>query len=137
MRFAFHNHNYEFHKFEHDTGYDILLRETDPSLVYLEMDCYWMTQAGKDPLAMLKMLSGRIKMLHLKDRLPGFTPSQTLDDAAEHFTEVGTGTIQWRPILEAAQRSGVEHYFVEQDHTSGAALESIKVSYNNLRKILS
>jgi sugar phosphate isomerase/epimerase len=137
MRFAFHNHNYEFRKFDSDTGYDILLQETDPALVSLEMDCYWMTQAGNDPLAMLKKLGSRIKMLHLKDRLPGFATSQMLDDKAGHFTEVGAGTIHWRPILDAAQKLGVEHYFVEQDHTAGPALDSARMSYNNLRKILS
>lgn len=147
MRFAFHNHNYEFQNFPGSpaksgspaattTGYDFLLRETDPALVSLEMDCYWITQSGNDPLAMLHKLGRRVRMLHLKDRMPGFAASQWLDPSAEHFTEVGAGTIQWRAILEAAQKLGIEHYFVEQDATAGPPLDSIRISYQNLQTIL-
>ena len=72
MQFAFHNHDYEFRKFDGVTGYDILLKETDPKLVYLEMDCYWITQAGYDPVQMLNRLGRRVRMLHIKDRSRGF-----------------------------------------------------------------
>src|ERR1035441_5354615 len=93
MQFGFHNHNYEFQKFGNSTGFDILTQNTDAKLVCLEMDCYWITQAGQDPVAMLKKYGSRIQLLHLKDRKPGFPTSQTLDPTAEHFTEVGSGTI--------------------------------------------
>jgi sugar phosphate isomerase/epimerase len=140
MRFAFHNHNYEFQKFpgaaKPVTGYDILVNETDPAVVWFEMDCYWITQSGNDPLAMLKRLGKRVRMLHLKDRQPNFPTTQTLNNDAEHFTEVGSGTIHWRAILEAAQKLGVEHYFVEQDSTSGPPLDSIRTSLENLQRIL-
>jgi sugar phosphate isomerase/epimerase len=100
------------------------------------MDCYWITQSGNDPLAMLHRLGKRCRMLHLKDRQPGVATSQMLEANAEHFTEVGAGTIHWRAILEAAQQLGVEHYFVEQDATAGPPLESIRTSYENLQRIL-
>ncbi|MBV8894836.1 MAG: sugar phosphate isomerase/epimerase, partial [Acidobacteria bacterium] len=93
IRFAFHNHNYEFQKFGNTTGFDVLMASTDPNLVSLEMDCYWVTQAGHDPIEMLENVGQRVRMLHLKDRKPGFPPSQQLNDAAGHFTEVGRGTI--------------------------------------------
>src|SRR5882724_2637309 len=104
MRFGFHNHNYEFYRFPDATegtitGYDVLMSRTDPNLVCAEMDCYWITQAGLDPVEMFGKLGKRIRMIHLKDRLPGFPPSQDKNDAAEHFTAVGTGTIDWKKIL--------------------------------------
>ena len=56
MRFAFHNHDYEFRQFDGTTGYDIVLKENDPKLVFFELDCYWITQAGLDPVEMLNRL---------------------------------------------------------------------------------
>jgi sugar phosphate isomerase/epimerase len=140
MRFGFHNHNYEFRSFPDSakgttTGFDTLMSRTDPSLVCLEMDCYWMTQAGRDPLHMFKALGHRIELLHLKDRKPGFPPSQELNDAAEHFTPVGTGTIDWKSILAAAKSNRVRHMFVEQD-SGGVPLENISTSYKTLEAIL-
>jgi sugar phosphate isomerase/epimerase len=117
------------------TGFDTLLSRTDPKLVCFEMDCYWITQAGQDPLAMLQRLGKRIRLLHLKDRKPGFPPSQQLNSAAEHFTEVGNGSIDWKKILDAAQKYGVEHSFVEQDETERVPIESLRISYNNIKAL--
>ncbi len=136
MRFGFHNHNYEFRKFGNTTGFDTLMANTDPKLVSLEMDCYWITQAGRDPLKMLQEHGDRIRLLHLKDRKPGFPPSQQLNAAAGHFTEVGTGSIDWKDILKAAQKNNVEYLFVEQDFTTLPPIESLRISYNNLQKLL-
>ncbi len=136
MRFAFHNHNYEFQNLNGATGYDILLKETDPELVYLELDCYWIAQAGRDPLLMLKQLGKRVRMLHLKDRKAGVPTSQELNDDAQHFTEVGKGTVPYKDVLALAQQLGVEHYFVEQD-ISEHPIESLRISYENLRKLVS
>ena len=144
MRLGFHNHNYEFHNLGHAAkgsssagvlGFDTLMSRTDPSLVCLEMDCYWITQAGRDPIAMFKTLGNRIEMLHLKDRKRGFPPSQKLNSAAEHFTPAGTGTIDWKSILAAAQRNGVRHMFVEQD-SGGVPLENVATAYKNLQPML-
>jgi sugar phosphate isomerase/epimerase len=136
MRFAFHNHDYEFRQFDGTTGYDILLKETDPRLVFLELDCYWITQAGLDPLQMLNRLGRRVRMLHIKDRKPGFPSSNDMSQSSAHFTEVGAGGIDWPPILAAARKLQIDHYFVEQDHIDGPPIESIRASYNYLRKIM-
>jgi sugar phosphate isomerase/epimerase len=136
MRFAFHNHDYEFRKFDGATGYDILLQETDPNLVFYEMDCYWITQAGYDPLQMLNRLGRRVRMLHIKDRKPGFPSSNDMSDSSAHFTEVGTGGINWPTLLAAAEKLQIEHYFIEQDHIEGPPLESLRISYNYLQKLL-
>jgi sugar phosphate isomerase/epimerase len=135
MRFAFHNHDYEFRQFDGTTGYDILLKETDPKLVFLELDCYWITQAGLDPIAMLNRLGKRVRMLHIKDRKPGFPSSYDMSQSSAHFTEVGAGSIDWPRILSVARKLQIEHYFIEQDHIDGPPIESIRTSYNYLRKV--
>jgi sugar phosphate isomerase/epimerase len=137
MRFAYHNHNYEFQDLKGTTGFDILLKETDPELVFLEMDTYWIAQAGRDPVLLLNQLGKRVRLLHLRDRKADSPTSQALDDSAEHFTEVGSGTIQWRPLLALAQKLGIEHYFVEQDKSDTSSMDSLKTSYTFLRKVLS
>jgi sugar phosphate isomerase/epimerase len=136
MRFAFHNHDYEFRKFDGVTGFDILLKETDPNLVYLEMDCYWITQAGYDPDEMLKKLGHRVRMLHIKDRKPGFPSSFDMSETSSHFTEVGTGGIDWPKILATAKKLKIEHYFIEQDRIQGSPIESLQASYTYLHKLL-
>ncbi|MGC1912397.1 MAG: sugar phosphate isomerase/epimerase [Candidatus Acidiferrales bacterium] len=136
MRFGFHNHDYEFRPFGNTSGFEVLMSQTDPQLMCLEMDCYWMTQAGQDPVAMLKKLGPRIELLHLKDRKPGFPISYDLNQAAEHFTPVGTGTIDWKAILGFARTSGVKNLFVEQDSGDLPAIESLKISYRNLQPLL-
>ena len=136
MQFGFHNHNYEFKRFGDRTGFEILTTNSDPKLVKLEMDCYWMVQAGKDPEAMFEKYGNRIRMLHLKDRKAGSAPSQSLDDNAKHFAEFGTGSIHWAPILAKAKQAGVGHYFVEQDEISGDPIASIRTSYENARRML-
>jgi sugar phosphate isomerase/epimerase len=135
MRFAFHNHNYEFKKFGDATGFETLLTNTDPKLVNLEMDCYWITQAGRDPVKMLDDLGKRVRMLHLKDRKAGFRPSQQLNDAAGHFSEVGRGTINWPAVLKRAQELEIEHYFVEQDKSDKPPIESLRISYQYLEPL--
>jgi sugar phosphate isomerase/epimerase len=137
MNFAFHNHDYEFRKIDgNSTGYDILVKETDPEVVSFELDCYWVAQAGLDPTEMLRHLGRRVRMLHLKDLKPGFPPSNDMTATSAHFTEVGRGKLHWPEILAQAQRLQVEHYFVEQDKTDGPPLKSIRISYEYLRKIL-
>jgi sugar phosphate isomerase/epimerase len=135
MRFAFHNHDYEFRRFGDVTGYDVLIKETDPALVFLELDCYWITQAGFDPIDMLHRLGRRVRMVHIKDRKPGFPASNDMNPSSAHFTEVGTGSIDWAHIIAAARKLQIEHYFIEQDHIDGPPMASVRTSYNNLRKI--
>ena len=93
-----------FAEFDGTTGYDILIKETDPKLVFFELDCYWITQAGLDPVEMLNRLGRRVRMLHIKDRKPGFPSSNDMSQSSAHFTEVGTGSIDWPPILAAARK---------------------------------
>ncbi|HTV07196.1 MAG TPA: sugar phosphate isomerase/epimerase [Acidobacteriaceae bacterium] len=137
MRFAFHNHNYEFADYGGGkTGYEILVAETDPELVFFELDCYWAVQAGHDPLRMMERMGKRIRMLHLKDRKPGFPISYDMGPSSAHFVPVGKGSIDWRPILAEGERLEIEHYFVEQDDTYGHPFKSISESYKDLLKLM-
>jgi sugar phosphate isomerase/epimerase len=124
LQFCYHNHDFEFEKLENgQTAFDIFLQETDPSLVKFELDLYWTIKAGLDPVALIEKHPGRFPLWHVKD----------MDNTPERFfTEVGTGTIDFKKIFKSAKKSGLEQYFVEQDVCKRPPLESIKISYDNL-----
>lgn len=105
FRFAFHNHNDIVRSTNGVLPIEILMAETDPSLVFFQMDIYWAVSGGADPLALLAKYPGRFRMFHVKDGRPPFT------DASQ--TDVGKGAIDFKPILAAGK--GIEHYFVESD----------------------
>ena len=112
LRLGYHNHNLEFAPVGDTTGWDILMDETDPDLVKVELDIGWVQQAGLDPLTELTKLGSRVIALHVKDVAAGYTPSYYF---APNPTEVGSGVVDWARILPAAQAAGVDHYFVEQE----------------------
>ena len=92
MEFVFHNHCYEFKPQEGGlTGWQTLMGGTDPTLVNLELDIYWLTQAGQNPAAVLKDYKDRVKLIHLKDRTPGAPTGFDPGPAGDHFTELGKG----------------------------------------------
>jgi sugar phosphate isomerase/epimerase len=136
MQLGFHNHNYEFRRFGDTTGFETMMKIADPKLVCMEMDCYWMVEAGQNPLRMFERYGNRIQLLHLKDRKPGFPTSQVKDAAAEHFTEVGSGTIDWKPILAAAEKNAVKHFYVERDSGGLAPMESLRISFRYLKPLM-
>jgi sugar phosphate isomerase/epimerase len=137
LRFGFHNHNVEFHEFGGITGLEILLENTDPSLVQWQMDCYWVAQAGRDPVAMIRKYGHRIQSFHVKDRKPGAPVTLETGPDSAYFTEVGDGTLDWKSILRLANQDHVPYLFVEQDQTNRPPLESLQISYTNLVKLLS
>jgi sugar phosphate isomerase/epimerase len=136
LQFGFHNHNYEFRPFGDRTGFDILMQRTDSDLVCLEMDCYWMTQAGRDPVEMMNKLGSRVKLLHLKDRKPGFPPSHEMNAAAEHFAPVGRGNINWNAIISTAKSHGINRFYAEQDNGDLPPLKDLQISYETLRPLV-
>lgn len=110
---GYHNHNMEFAPLGSGmTGWDILVRETDPALVNFELDLGWTSAAGLDPVAELGKLKGRVKAVHVKDVKPTTQSNYIL---AQDPTEVGSGRLDWAKILPAAQVAGVQHYYVEQE----------------------
>jgi sugar phosphate isomerase/epimerase len=136
LKFGFHNHNAEFQDFGGVTGFDVLMKNTDPALVQWQMDCYWVAQAGHDPVAMLRQYGERIQSLHLKDRKPNVPTSVETGPDSAHFTEVGNGTLDWVTILRLAGKYHLPYMYVEQDQTERPPLESLQISYTNLVKFL-
>jgi sugar phosphate isomerase/epimerase len=125
--FAYHNHSFEFQKFDGKTGLDIVFENTEPHLVKAELDVYWVKHGGEDPVARINKFGDRVIALHLKDMAAG-------DD--KKFAEVGTGTLDFKAILDAATKNGVRYGAVEQDNTYGTdPLAAIKTSYENLKKL--
>ena len=149
IRFAFHNHDYEFRPLPPSeqrvaagpgitatTGYDVLMQETDPELVFFELDCYWAAQAGHDPLTLMRLLGKRLKMVHLKDRAAGAVVSYDMGPSSAHFVPIGQGTLDWRAIMAEAERLNVEYYFMEQDQTKGPPIQALRESYRYMESIL-
>lgn len=134
LQLVIHNHYAEFRNFGGVIAFDVLAKETDPKLVTFELDCFWCKFAGQDPVQYLKKYPGRYAMLHIKDLKPGFGPS-TEKVEGQPFTEVGRGTINWKPIFAAAPQAGVKHYFVEQDRCDRPPLDSAKISCEYLKNL--
>jgi len=140
LQFGYHNHNFEFKSYGSTTGYDELLRLTDPGLVKLELDCGWMTVAGQDPVSYLHKYPDRYRLLHIKDFHKGFTPRTTLMDkgpGAPVPTELGRGAIDYHRIFAAARKVPIRAIYVEQEppFTEMPALDAIKVDYDYLRSL--
>jgi sugar phosphate isomerase/epimerase len=137
LKFGFHDHDTEFKVFDGVTGFDILMEQTDPALVQWQMDCYWVAQAGYDPVAMLRKHGKRMQSLHLKDRKANAPISTDTGPGSQYFTEVGEGTLDWPTILRLADQNHIPNMYVEQDITERPPLECLQISYTNLRKFLS
>jgi sugar phosphate isomerase/epimerase len=135
MKAAYHNHAFESATAGTQTLFQVLIDNTDKKLVGFEVDCFWISVAGNDPAAFIKKLSGRVPLLHLKDKAQGTEQRFNESVPKTAFKEVGNGVLDWPGILRAAAAAGVEHYFVEQDQTAGDPLESIRQSYNYLSKL--
>jgi sugar phosphate isomerase/epimerase len=129
LQLGYHNHNFEFRDLGKGvTPFDILLKETDPSMVSFELDLFWTVNAGLNPLEMFRLYPGRFKMWHVKD----------MDKADKSvFTEVGTGSIDFKSIFKKAKLSGMEYIFVEQDVIRIDPWESITKSINYIKNDLS
>lgn len=135
IQFCYHNHNFEFKKYGNTTAYDYLLNSVDPKLVKFEMDCFWVTHAGADPVAYFRKYPGRFPLLHIKDMKDNPAPSHELDAKMGLFAPVGHGTIHWKRIFIGARQAGMKHYYVEQDYCEGSPFEAIKLSYDYLNKL--
>jgi sugar phosphate isomerase/epimerase len=133
IQFCYHNHNFEFKKYGDTTAYDYLLKTLDPKLVKFEMDCFWVTHAGQDPVAYFQKFPGRFPLLHIKDMKANSIASQELDAKMGLFAPVGRGTIDWPRIFKAAREGGMEHYYIEQDYCEQPPLEAVKLSYDYLK----
>jgi sugar phosphate isomerase/epimerase len=126
IQFGYHNHDFEFEMMDGQMPFDYLLQHTDPKLVKIELDLYWIAKAKQQPEKYFSLYPGRFELFHVKDM--DNTPKQ-------FFTEVGRGTLDFTKIFQQSKKAGVKHYFVEQDETPASPFDSIKISYDYLSKL--
>jgi len=124
FRFAYHHHHFEFDTTRGFRPFDVLVGESDPSLLFFELDVFWLKTAGEDPQAMIETLAGRVKLLHLKDFA-----------ADGKMTDVGSGTLDFPALIAAGRAAGVEHMFVEHDFPPKPYWPSVEASVGYLRTL--
>lgn len=124
IQFAYHNHDFEFEKLGDTLAYDFLLANTPADLVKMEMDLYWISKAGHDPIQYFEKYPGRFHLWHVKD----------MEAGTKAITEVGNGTIDFDRIFKARKKAGLKYWFVEQDTSKRDMFESLTISRDNLAK---
>ena len=129
IRFAFHNHHFSFIAINGVFPQDILMQNTDPSLVDFEMDIYWVVTPGQDPVAWLKKYPNRFPLVHVKDRTKGAT-------ASADSCILGQGSINYPSILKEARKLGVHYYIVEQEkYANSTPIDSAKADAEYMKKV--
>ena len=128
LRFAYHNHGFEFEDHGGQIGYDIIVNETDPNLVKLQLDLYWVAHDSKlSSNEWIDRQAGRIVMWHIKD----------MHKESRDYTELGNGSIDFHPILPNAEKSGLEYYYLEQGSNFAVnSMQSIADSATYFKKHL-
>jgi sugar phosphate isomerase/epimerase len=124
---GYHNHEFEFEKIDGQIPYDLMLAELDPKLVSMELDIFWVVNAGYDPCEYFEKYPGRFEQWHVKD----MDKSNKMRNA-----DIGSGTIHWKKIFSKAKRSGMKHFYVEQETYPGAPMDSVGASIKFLKTIL-
>jgi sugar phosphate isomerase/epimerase len=115
LRFAYHNHGYTFEALDGQMPQDVLMQNTNPETVDYQMDIYWVVTPGADPVAWLQKYPNRFRLCHVKDRAKNATPKD--HDAS---VDLGTGSIDFPPILKVAKANGMQYYIVEQEKYEGS-----------------
>lgn len=126
LKLLYHNHDFEFKKdADGIVPIEYLLENCDPKFVNFQMDLFWVTKAGADPLAYFEKYPGRFKIWHVKDM-----------DADGNFAPVGKGTIDFSRMLAKKEQAGMQYYMVEQDNTFDLdPLEAIQISRAGIESI--
>ena len=119
IQLCYHNRTVEFQWLEGDMVLDLLLKNSSPDNLKIELDTFWAQYAGAKPITILEKLTGRCPLLHVKDML---------DSKSGAFAEMGEGILKWDDIFKAAEQAGVEHYIVEQDACARDSMESARIS---------
>jgi sugar phosphate isomerase/epimerase len=120
IMFGYHNHSSEYDTVEGKVLYDVLLDNTQPALVHMEMDLGWVIAAGKDPLAYFSKYPGRFPLWHLKD----------MSLTEKKSVEFGKGTVDIIGLMKQAKQAGMKYYFIEQEEYAVTAFESLDYDYN-------
>jgi sugar phosphate isomerase/epimerase len=138
IQFCYHAHFHELARTDGTTGYDIMLKNCNPDLLKMEMDIFWVTYAGADPLHYWRLYPGRFPLLHMKDMRKGvkINPQKIPPLGGPNpFAPVGRGRIDWKRIFAHIHEAGAKHIFVEQDRCNLPEYQAIRISYNYLRHL--
>ena len=132
IQFGYHNHNFEFKKVDGLVPYyDVFMKEMDKDLITMELDLFWASKAGQDPIAMFKKYPGRFQLIHFKDMRTNQPPF--FDVIKDDVCNVGDGVIDFKKIWAAKDIAGAKHLFVEDDNQgNGKPFEGIETSINNI-----
>ncbi|MFC2090550.1 TIM barrel protein [Bacteroidota bacterium] len=132
IQFGYHNHNFEFATVDGIVPYyDLFLKDLDPDLVTMEIDLYWVSKAGQDPVKMFEKYPGRFQLFHMKDKAVEAEP--IFEVQKDDITSVGSGLIDFKRILAAKKKAGFKYMFVEDDNQgNGKPFEGIDKSISNL-----
>ena len=132
IQFGYHNHNFEFDTVEGKVPYfDIFLTEMDKDLIIMELDLFWATKAGQNPVELFKKYPGRFQLFHMKDMFTNEPANYKM--GSSDFAPVGAGVINFKDILKAKKTAGLKYMFVEQDSTKdGKPFDAIQTSITNL-----
>jgi len=126
LKYAYHNHSFEFDEIDGEVPYEILLNRCDKGLVKFEMDMYWMEYAGKNPITFFERFPGRFPLWHVKDL--------SKDEDKFFTTAVGDGVIDWKKLFSYSTKAGLDYFYVEQDDSKNKLpFENIKKSLNYLK----
>ena len=126
LQFAYHNHAFEFEKYDGRYLMDMLIEDTNPDEFKFIVDTYWLAIAGQNPAEFIKKLGDRVAAVHFKDL--------AMDHNTAIMAEVMEGNLDWDSIFEACEQCGAEYALVEQDVCRRDPFESMEISYNNLVK---
>jgi sugar phosphate isomerase/epimerase len=138
MQFCYHAHFNEFARIDGTCGYDMMLAGCDPKLLKMEMDIFWLTYAGVDPLLYFRLHPGRFPLLHVKDMykdVPINPHELPAENGPNPFAPVGQGKIDWPRIFAHVGEAGAKHIYVEQDTCNMPPLEAIKISFDYLKNL--
>ncbi len=135
MQLCYHNHSFEFGPKEGSRPIDIFVERFDPNLVKFEMDIFWVSVAGEDPVTLLGKWKGRVALIHLKDKAPGLKTHYKENLSPNAFREVGLGILDFARIMPAAREAGVQHFFVEQDQVAEDPVESLRQSFRSMERL--
>ena len=127
MQFEYHNHGFEFEKYEDKSLFDVLVYEGKPELLKFILDTYWVQYGGKNPEKKIRELKGRIDVCHFKD--------MKMREQEQRFAAIGDGNLDWDAIIKACEETGIEFAMIEQDKTyDESPFDELKRSYDFLKK---
>lgn len=125
LKFGYHNHASEFDEENGKVLYDVLMENTDASLVHMELDLGWVIATGKDPIVYFNKYPGRFPLWHLKD----------MDTVKKHSVEFGKGGLDIKKMFNNAKKSGMKYFFIEQEEYTSSAFESMQIDMDYIKNV--